>query len=66
MAGGIPHVAAIVNPRSGGGRTGRAWRVIAETLERQLGPIRPHFTGGPSTPSRHLCLRSTPPDVHAG
>ncbi len=50
MAGGIPHVAAIVNPRSGGGRTGRAWRVIAETLERQLGPIRPHFTGGPSTP----------------
>ncbi|MBX3445189.1 MAG: diacylglycerol kinase family lipid kinase [Parvibaculaceae bacterium] len=50
MVGGMPHVAAIVNPRSGGGRTGRAWRVIAETLEKELGPIRTHFTGGPSTP----------------
>ncbi|MDO9126957.1 MAG: diacylglycerol kinase family protein [Parvibaculum sp.] len=45
-----PHVAAIVNPRSGGGRTGRAWRVISETLEKELGPVRAHFTASPSTP----------------
>ncbi len=45
-----PHVAAIVNPRSGGGRTGRGWRVISETLERELGQIRAHFTTSPSTP----------------
>ena len=50
MSGGMPHVAAIVNPRSGGGRTGRAWRVISETIEKELGPVRAHFTGGPSTP----------------
>jgi diacylglycerol kinase family enzyme len=46
----MPHVAAIVNPRSGGGRTGRAWRVISETIEKELGPVRAHFTGGPATP----------------
>ncbi|MEQ8267161.1 MAG: diacylglycerol kinase family lipid kinase [Parvibaculum sp.] len=45
-----PHVAAIVNPRSGGGRTGRAWRVISETLEKELGPVRAHFTASSSTP----------------
>lgn len=50
MSGGMPHVAAIVNPRSGGGRTGRAWRVISETIEKELGPVRAHFTGGPATP----------------
>ncbi|MBC7102694.1 MAG: diacylglycerol kinase family lipid kinase [Parvibaculum sp.] len=49
MSGGMPHVAAIVNPRSGGGRTGRAWRVISETIEKELGPVRAHFTGGPAT-----------------
>ncbi len=48
--GGRPHVAAVVNPRSGGGRTGRAWRVISETLEKKLGPVRTHFTAAPSTP----------------
>lgn len=48
-----PHVAAIVNPRSGGGRTGRAWRVIAAALEKELGPLRTHFTMTPST-SRFL------------
>ncbi len=45
-----PHVAAIVNPRSGGGRTGRAWRVISETLEKELGPVRSQFTASSSTP----------------
>ncbi len=45
-----PHVAAIVNPRSGGGRTGRAWRLIHAALERELGPVRPHFTQGGSSP----------------
>ena len=45
-----PHVAAIVNPRSGGGRTGRSWRVIAAALEAELGPVRPQFTSSPSTP----------------
>ena len=49
----MPHVAAVVNPRSGGGRTGRAWRVIAAALEAELGPIRVHFTNSPST-SRYL------------
>ncbi len=47
MSEGMPHVAAIVNPRSGGGRTGRAWRVISETLEKELGPVRAHFTAAP-------------------
>lgn len=45
-----PHIAAIVNPRSGGGRTGRGWRVIAAALEKELGPLRAHFTTTPSTP----------------
>ncbi|HEY4344767.1 MAG TPA: diacylglycerol kinase family protein [Parvibaculum sp.] len=45
-----PHVAAIVNPRSGGGKTGRAWRVIAAALEKELGPVRAHFTKAGSTP----------------
>lgn len=45
-----PHVAAIVNPHSGGGKTGRAWRLMAKTLETELGPIRVHFTGSASTP----------------
>ncbi|MFZ3035188.1 MAG: diacylglycerol kinase family protein [Parvibaculum sp.] len=49
----MPHVAAVVNPRSGGGRTGRAWRVIATALEAELGPVRVHFTTSHST-SRYL------------
>ena len=49
----MPHVAAVVNPRSGGGRTGRAWRIIATALEAELGPIKVHFTTSPST-SRYL------------
>ena len=51
--GYMPHVAAIVNPRSGGGRTGRGWRLIANALEKELGPVRAHFTAAPST-SRYL------------
>lgn len=47
---GTPHVAAIVNPRSGGGATGRAWRLIRATLERELGAVRPSFTATGSTP----------------
>lgn len=45
-----PHVAAIVNPRSGGGKTGRAWRVISAALEAELGPVRAQFTTSASTP----------------
>tara|TARA_R110000868_G_scaffold36635_1_gene129848 strand:- start:10177 stop:11148 length:972 start_codon:yes stop_codon:yes gene_type:complete len=45
-----PHVAAIVNPRSGGGRTGRGWRLINAALEAELGPVRASFTTSPSTP----------------
>ncbi|MDO8288096.1 MAG: diacylglycerol kinase family lipid kinase [Parvibaculum sp.] len=45
-----PHIAAIVNPRSGGGATGRSWRLIAAGLEAELGPVRAHFTSSPSTP----------------
>lgn len=45
-----PHVAAVVNPRSGGGRTGRGWRIIAAALEKELGPVRAHFTASHSTP----------------
>lgn len=46
----MPHVAAIVNPRSGGGKTGRSWRLIAAALEAELGPVRVHFTKSSSTP----------------
>ncbi|NIJ42367.1 YegS/Rv2252/BmrU family lipid kinase [Parvibaculum indicum] len=48
--GYMPHVAAVVNPRSGGGYTGRAWRRIASDLEKHLGPVRAHFTASPSSP----------------
>ena len=44
-----PHVAAIVNPRSDNGRTGRAWRLMADALIRELGPIKTHFTASPAT-----------------
>ncbi|MDE1173117.1 MAG: diacylglycerol kinase family lipid kinase [Parvibaculaceae bacterium] len=45
-----PHVAAVINPRSGGGHTGRSWRVISGELEKRLGPIVPLFTRQPATP----------------
>lgn len=66
MVGGMPHVAAIVNPRSAGGRTGRAWRVISETLEKELGPVRTHFTTGPSTPHYLPAAELTRKALHEG
>ena len=44
---------AIVNPASGGGRTGRDWPEIQKKLETALGEITPLFTDGPATPN-HL------------
>jgi YegS/Rv2252/BmrU family lipid kinase len=44
---------AIVNPASGGGRTGRDWAQIQEKLEAALGEVTPLFTDGPATP-HHL------------
>lgn len=48
-----PHVAAIINPRSGGGRTGRSWRVISGSIEKKLGPVVSLFTRSAAT-SHHL------------
>lgn len=36
--------AAIVNPRSGNGKTGRNWPRIAEALAARLGPVETRFT----------------------
>ena len=44
---------AIINPASGGGRTGRNWPDIQKKLEAALGPVSPLFTDGPATPA-HL------------
>ncbi len=44
---------AIINPASGGGRTGRDWPEIQKKLEKSLGPVTPLFTDGPATP-HHL------------
>lgn len=44
---------AIVNPASGGGRTGRDWTQIQKKLEAALGEVTPLFTDGPATP-HHL------------
>ncbi len=41
---------AIVNPASGGGRTGRAWPDIHAKLEAALGPVSTLFTDHPATP----------------
>ncbi|MEQ9520739.1 MAG: diacylglycerol kinase family lipid kinase [Parvibaculum sp.] len=43
-------VAAIINPASGGGRTGRDWPSIQRELETALGPVTPYFTDGPARP----------------
>jgi YegS/Rv2252/BmrU family lipid kinase len=40
-------IAAIVNPRSARGKTGRNWRTIAQKLERRLGPLTACFTESP-------------------
>jgi diacylglycerol kinase (ATP) len=61
-----PHVAAIVNPRSGNGRTGRAWRLISDMLARELGPIRAHFTASPSTPNYLPAAELTRMALHEG
>jgi YegS/Rv2252/BmrU family lipid kinase len=39
--------AVIVNPRSAGGRTGRRWTAVAETLAARLGPVETRFTERP-------------------
>ncbi len=49
----IRSVAAIINPASGGGRTGRDWPTIQRELEAVLGPVTPYFTDGPARPE-HL------------
>src|SRR5579875_2410459 len=37
-------IAAIVNPHSAGGRTGRKWLSMARCLEEKLGPFTTRFT----------------------
>jgi diacylglycerol kinase (ATP) len=39
-------IAAVVNPHSAGGKTGKRWPRISGTLERRLGPIAARFTEG--------------------
>jgi len=39
-----PKTAAIVNPRSGGGKTGRQWTRIEAALRERLGPLEVRFT----------------------
>ncbi|HYM03478.1 MAG TPA: diacylglycerol kinase family protein, partial [Stellaceae bacterium] len=39
--------AVIVNPRSAGGKTSRAWPRIAAALEKRLGPLEARFTERP-------------------
>lgn len=46
-------IAAIVNPYSGGGKTGRAWPAIEKKLTRALGPVTTYMTEGAATP-HHL------------
>jgi len=41
---------AIVNPMSGGGRTGRDWPEIQKLLETNLGPVTALFTDSAATP----------------
>lgn len=38
-------IAAVVNPHSAGGKTGRQWPEIAALMESRLGPIKVVFTG---------------------
>jgi YegS/Rv2252/BmrU family lipid kinase len=39
-----PRIAAIVNPHSAGGRTGKRWPQLSFALERELGPMEARFT----------------------
>ncbi len=41
------NIAAIVNPHSAGGRTGKQWPRIARLLEERLGAVTPRFTRRP-------------------
>ena len=41
------NTAVIVNPRSGGGKTGKKWPQIAKALTERLGKIEVRFTGHP-------------------
>ncbi|MEQ9145730.1 MAG: diacylglycerol kinase family lipid kinase [Parvibaculaceae bacterium] len=43
-------IAAIVNPASGGGRTGKEWPAIQKKLETSLGPVSAYFTDAPARP----------------
>ncbi len=40
-------IAAIVNPSSAGGSTGKQWPRIARIFEDRLGPVTPRFTNAP-------------------
>ena len=46
-------IVAIVNPKSGGGRTGREWPDISKKLEAAIGPVTAFFTDRAATP-HHL------------
>ena len=37
-------IAAVVNPHSAGGRTGKRWQQLSRMLEKRLGPVRIRFT----------------------
>ncbi len=37
-------IAAVVNPRSGGGKTGKRWPQISRALEERIGPVSVRFT----------------------
>lgn len=53
---GQAKIAAVVNPRSAGGRTARRWPEIARALEARLGPFTTRFTeaNGATAPARAL------------
>ncbi len=40
-------VAAVVNPHSAGGKTGRRWPQLARAMEQRLGPVTAEFTRRP-------------------
>jgi len=41
-------IAAIVNPHSGGGKTGKSWQTLEKKLAAALGPVTSYFTEGPA------------------
>jgi YegS/Rv2252/BmrU family lipid kinase len=46
-------IVAVVNPKSGGGRTGKDWSKIHKLLETNIGPVTTLFTESAATP-HHL------------